>query len=276
MFLGILIAFCLLLSTYQIAKATIALLIFTATPEISDIYLTWQTSSEVYNQGFYLQRSNQQNGTYTRINSIMIPSGSLGFGAQYDYVDQTVQVNTDYYYKLEAVDADGNSIYFGPIHAIILSSTAIPGSGTSTFTPTPTATSQYSPTPSRTPAPSFTPTVTPIGFIPPTATIKPSATQTSVQPITTSTPVITQTVPADTATLMPVPSVSFLFPVDTATSVALQAQTLSSTLDTSVQPTAVILQPAVNNKAIVLGVIVVLIWILLAGFIVIMVRRARS
>ena len=80
------------------------------------VVLQWTTASEYQNAGFYIARSETANGTYTRINSPIIPAkGTVVKGAAYSYADTKVQKKKTYYYKLEDVDTHGKKTFHGPL-----------------------------------------------------------------------------------------------------------------------------------------------------------------
>ncbi len=79
------------------------------------IKLNWKTATEVDNAGFNLYRSDSADGTYTKINSSLIPAkGNAVSGARYKFVDAPSSRGT-YYYKLEDVDPNGDSTQHGPV-----------------------------------------------------------------------------------------------------------------------------------------------------------------
>jgi len=98
-------------------ETPIGLLSFTATAGLSSVRLAWQTGIEAGNLGFYLWRSEEEDGPYARINQTLIPArGSAASGASYSYADTEV-LGDAHYYKLEAVNASGRSTFYGPILA---------------------------------------------------------------------------------------------------------------------------------------------------------------
>ena len=51
--------------------------------------VTWATASEIDNAGFNIYRSTEENGTYTKINSGLIPAkGSPSGSATYQFTDK--------------------------------------------------------------------------------------------------------------------------------------------------------------------------------------------
>jgi hypothetical protein len=91
---------------------------FKATSLNSAVILEWATETELDNAGFNIWRSEKKNGDYARINPYFIPAeGEAGFGAKYRYVDYDVQNGVIYYYKLEDMDINGKSTFYGPVSA---------------------------------------------------------------------------------------------------------------------------------------------------------------
>jgi len=74
------------------------------------VSLSWKTASEVNNAGFYVKRSVEENGNFIQLNSKMIDGvegGNSSVENSYSYVDNTVEEETTYYYKIVSVDMDG-------------------------------------------------------------------------------------------------------------------------------------------------------------------------
>ncbi len=133
---------------------------FSATFNITKNDLRWITSSEHNIGGFHILRSNTENGPYTRITSRIENIGDTYIGGIYNYSDRDIDFTRIYYYKLEVVSENGETIeIFGPISVL-----------TSTATPTHTLT--YTPTITRTPAP--TRTSTPYYYRSPTSYYRPA------------------------------------------------------------------------------------------------------
>lgn len=208
-------------------RAVVTMLGFHATPEFFeansdwDIILDWETATELDNAGFYIQRSDSQGGTYTRI-SPFIPSEADDplEGAFYLWIDEDVIEGTTYWYKLEAIDLNQNSETFGPISSTPGSTNptitpSVTGGPTATVTPTgstatPTTTSTAAPTATNPPSTAYPApaTVTSIPTAAPTATLTP-------QP-SPATPLSTTGQPSapttGTATLLPFPELTLTFP----------------------------------------------------------------
>lgn len=209
---------------YEVARASVVLSYFIATPSQSAVLLEWETVTEIDVDGFFINRSLSQDDGYQRVNTqIILALGDPLLGRPYSFNDQTVINDIRYYYRLEVVDADDNSTYFGPVEVIAgLNATMTPTSSptrtstvpaqrtpTRTSTPIPPTrivTSTHTPTPTSTytitPIPEPTNTPTPDLFDLPTITPVVSATETLVvmsTPTVTSSPtfVITETDPTD-------------------------------------------------------------------------------
>lgn len=199
--------------------AAVTLVFFRALPGDGEVILIWETATELDNAGFYVNRSNQENGIYQRINPTIMASRGDGLtGAVYEYQDLDVINGTTYWYKLEAIDFGQHSLFYDPV-------SAIPG-----LTPTPTASGTAAASPTVTPVPdnsstTNTPAADPTNF--PTATNLPSnndrpvgqvPTDISGRPesLSTQTPDSLEngTTQDATATLIPFPTLTIEFQTD--------------------------------------------------------------
>lgn len=91
---------------------------FTARAEPGLVRVTWETLSEIDNAGFNVLRSEAADGEYAQLNAGLIPAqGGPTQPASYTYDDAEVTDGVTYYYRLEAVDLQGKSQLFGPVHA---------------------------------------------------------------------------------------------------------------------------------------------------------------
>jgi hypothetical protein len=148
-------ALALALSASLVAATVLAVVTitgFVVEPGESEIYVNWETASEIDNLGFYVWRSQAETTGYAKLPldsppEQFIPSqDDFGVGALYEFVDVQVTPGIRYYYKVEDVPSSGGSTIVGPLSAMI------PLPTTATLTP--------SPTPSPTPLPDG-PTPTP-------------------------------------------------------------------------------------------------------------------
>jgi aspartate 1-decarboxylase len=90
-----------------------------ALPGAGSITVAWETASEIDTLGFNILRSTSTDGTYSQLNDALIGSQAPGSpaGAVYGWNDEDVESGVIYYYKLEALDADGSSALYGPVQA---------------------------------------------------------------------------------------------------------------------------------------------------------------
>jgi len=208
-----------------VIRAAVTLNYFIAVSGNNQVTLKWLTSTELNNVGFFVQRSLQRDGTYSRINTEIIPAQGDGFtGALYEYVDSGVTNGTQFWYRLESIDSGQQSTYSDPV-------SAVPGlTGTLTTTPSPTNTN-------ATPSLTNTRTPTSVNFNQPTPTITsritpspspnqpyPGPTQANILATSPTPPnsggVLTTTPPTGenelangpTATLIPFPTITIAFP----------------------------------------------------------------
>ena len=128
---------------------------FTAIYNVSKIDLKWVTNSENDIQGFYVQRADAQSGPYTRISQMIDAIGASQVGGTYNYSDSAVTSNQTYYYKIEVINNQNETIEsHGPISILAVTPTPTltpTGTGTITITSTTTGTpSTTTPFPTRT------------------------------------------------------------------------------------------------------------------------------
>ena len=73
------------------------------------VVITWSTQSELNTAGFFIKRSQQQDGQFKVINATMIQgAGTTSEKQFYTYTDTTAQANVVYYYQITDVSLDGN------------------------------------------------------------------------------------------------------------------------------------------------------------------------
>ncbi len=91
------------------------------------VLVTWETVSEVNNQGFNLYRSTSPGAAGEKINPTLIPSQAPGSaqGAVYTWQDADVAAGTTYYYTLEDLDLSGASSLHGPVSVAFQAPTAV-------------------------------------------------------------------------------------------------------------------------------------------------------
>ncbi len=83
------------------------------------VTLNWTTTTEINNQGFYVYRSLSYFDDFQRISDHLIPGAGTSFTRHdYTFTDSDVQNQTVYFYRLAAVDTNGN-FEWSPIAAAI-------------------------------------------------------------------------------------------------------------------------------------------------------------
>ena len=122
---------------------------FTVTFDTTENKVRWSTSAESNISGFHVLRSDSENGTYARISPLIESIGDANIGGIYYFTDDSIQYTRTYYYKLEVVNKQGESVeFYGPVS--VITSTATP-----TSTMTRTATLTRTPWPTRTSTPYY-------------------------------------------------------------------------------------------------------------------------
>lgn len=87
----------------------VSLTSFQAVAGFGKITLKWETASELNNEGFFIYRSNEENGAFDEpVNQQIISGqGNTNTATTYEYVDENVEEGETYYYKLISRDFDG-------------------------------------------------------------------------------------------------------------------------------------------------------------------------
>lgn len=198
-----------------IARAAVEFRYFRAEFLNDVVVLDWATDFEVDLNGFFVTRSDAQNGTYTHISNLFPSEGDAEIGANYAFTDEFISSDTTYWYRLEAVDNNNQVTYSESVRVV---------TGT---VPTPTATNTTSALVST---PESNPTATgvfstgptlPARTSTPTAPLLPGAVTATVPGRVTLTPMDTATLEATetlsaTATLVPLPEITLQFPTPVA------------------------------------------------------------
>lgn len=100
-----------------------------ATPQDHGVVVSWETISEIDNQGFNLKRSvtvDQPGSTRAFVPS-QGPGSSQGFA--YQWLDTDVAPGETYFYWLEAVDTSGATTLHGPVSVTFQAPTAVTVAG---------------------------------------------------------------------------------------------------------------------------------------------------
>jgi len=83
--------------------------------DAGSIRIEWKTAAEIDNAGFRLWRNENRDGQYICITDSIIPAeGSAAQGAEYSYLDTDLELNTEYFYKLEDIDTSGQNTFHTP------------------------------------------------------------------------------------------------------------------------------------------------------------------
>jgi len=86
------------------------------------IELSWRTESEVENLGFRIWRSFARNGDYQCLTPSIIPGqGNKSSATEYKFTDSHVNKGVIYFYKIEQIDYQGTSEFFGPFSGQVAS-----------------------------------------------------------------------------------------------------------------------------------------------------------
>jgi hypothetical protein len=90
-----------------------------ASPETDSsgsIHLRWQIDSAEDNYGFYLERSDSEDGPWVRINEDLIPGvGTTSDIHRFEYIDERLVRGQDYWYRLHEVGYSGMTELMGTI-----------------------------------------------------------------------------------------------------------------------------------------------------------------
>jgi hypothetical protein len=86
----------------------IRLLSFELVSGDGQVMITWATGAEIDNEGFNILRSSSPNGPFVKVNPVLIPARAISpAGANYSFVDSSVEDGKTYYYRLEDIDNRG-------------------------------------------------------------------------------------------------------------------------------------------------------------------------
>ena len=170
---GMVVTWSISLPSPALAQTAVSLSRFTATGRVNNILIEWETATEFNNAGFFVWASDAEDGIYDPISDFFEAQGDGVTGVIYGFVDEDVEPAVPKYYKLEAIDLNQSSEFFGPVSAAAnqglasvtptsmlaatATSTVTQAAGVQQATQTPTAKqSNLIPTASQTPAISST------------------------------------------------------------------------------------------------------------------------
>lgn len=261
------------------ARAAVTLTYFIADADspTDSIYLEWETATELDNVGFYVTRSTNQTGPFVRITNFIPARGDGVTGAMYFFYDLTVQNLVRYWYRLETINTNNQSEFYGPVTAQLGGPTATTTPTGPTLTPTITLTPSRTPTlppgvtPSDTPTGTITPTSTQTTFIQRTPTPRPSSTLIALDTTPTNLPGTTATdIPTPTETLDVAP-IELMFPAPTQ-----PVKVVTMVVITEVAPGSIIIEQApvaVRGQLNLMIGLVIVLWLVLAVFLVLFIRK---
>ncbi|MEL6945574.1 MAG: hypothetical protein AAFO82_23205, partial [Bacteroidota bacterium] len=95
----------------------VELLVFKVTAQAEHISLPWSTASEINNDRFVLERS--EDAKFFKVIGELKGQGTTLSKNQYDYQDEEVISNVMYYYRIKQVDFDGAFEYSPTVNVII-------------------------------------------------------------------------------------------------------------------------------------------------------------
>jgi hypothetical protein len=258
-------------------SAAIVLEVFTAVGVGDEILIQWSTASETDNVGFYIQRSGSISGSFARVSPYFPSYSEDGLGAEYFWFDDTVETDVLYYYRLEAIDRNTISQYFGPIAGSTNPNllTATPAGSRTVTSSAPTRTATATATISLT---------SPSGVTSPTGTGTPS--EALISPSPTSAPEdgtltpdqnLTPTVAlSETATLEPLPTIELIFPATLTPKAEVIFPTPRATIGIRIDQDAGEEASGLSTRTVILIVLVAALWISLGALLFILVRQLRG
>ena len=137
------------------AYANVTLVRFTARSPLvgqPEIYVEWETATQVGTVGFFVTRSDSATGTFTRVSEFIPREGDDLTGWVYDpWIDEDTILGNTYWYKLEEITNSQDSEFYGPIAAVAGVPATVTPTATHTPTATPTRTRTFTPSPTATP-----------------------------------------------------------------------------------------------------------------------------
>ena len=80
--------------------------------------MSWETTVEVDNAGFFVYRASDPGGPFSQVNPVVLaPQAPPGQGARYEYLDEPGP--GQFYYRLTDVDVHGVRTDHGPVPAFV-------------------------------------------------------------------------------------------------------------------------------------------------------------
>lgn len=97
----------------------VELISLTASARTSDIEINWITATEINNDYFEVQRSDNPIGGFETI-GIVDGSGTTNENKFYSFIDDEVEFNKQYFYRLNQVDFDGTSEFSNVVNSVLV------------------------------------------------------------------------------------------------------------------------------------------------------------
>ena len=101
------------------ASLPVELSLFSAKAYTTKVVLTWQTESEIDNQGFYVLKSDAEEGEFNIISNLIDGAGTSTIPQNYEYMDDNVIPGQTHWYKLKQVDFSGQFEFYGPLEVLV-------------------------------------------------------------------------------------------------------------------------------------------------------------
>jgi CSLREA domain-containing protein len=98
---------------------------FDAVSQTDHVLVTWETTTELNNQGFHLYRGQTPNAPEAMLAFVPAQSPGSTQGAAYQWMDNNVTTGATYYYWLEDIDLSGSTTLHGPVSVSHVGPTAV-------------------------------------------------------------------------------------------------------------------------------------------------------
>ncbi len=222
------------------AYANVTLVNFTATSKtgLNEVYVYWETSTEMDTVGFFVTRKDTLDGSFSLVSDFIPHEDTSGLiGAQYYFTDTdpALNLNQTYYYELEEITPN-DPVTHGPVTVTVGRSATVLPPATNTPTATPTSTPTTTPSPSATPTTQQTVAPAKATAVPTRLEVTPrvatgaTITPQPILPSSSSSPVVEAAAPTSAAPTSALPLAVAQLPTSAATAVplALDAATVAA------------------------------------------------
>ncbi|MCP4716406.1 MAG: hypothetical protein GY868_14900, partial [Deltaproteobacteria bacterium] len=104
------------IENYVEDETLIELVSFEAQSVKGGVVIAWETASEIDTVAFNIYRAQRPDGNFAKLtDTVIAATGSAVAGSSYSFTDTTAVIWADYYYQLEEIAADGESILYEPV-----------------------------------------------------------------------------------------------------------------------------------------------------------------